>query len=141
PTAQFLDRESYAVNLTVRKNITDDIVIESITGYRHGTSGSMYSQTGIDPQNHYLQADNTVNVIFDSVVQEAEVFKQYSQELTLSSESDDNRFSWIIGAYFQHSPVQKNDVFQGSVKPSLAVPTLPTRTGHSNWYNHATTDT
>ncbi|GAB4148662.1 MAG: TonB-dependent receptor [Sphingomonadales bacterium] len=144
PTPQQLHRESFALSLNMQKTFAEHFVLESVTGYRDGKSRSLYSQTGIDPRNPYNLADMTVPLVFDSIVYEEEDFKQFSQELNLSYTNPDSRFDWLAGAYYQHTPITKNDIFNAHSQPAAFTnPPIfaQTLSGESRWFNDGTTDT
>ncbi|MEX0827810.1 MAG: TonB-dependent receptor, partial [Haliea sp.] len=143
PTSQFLDRENWALSLNIEKGIGQYLNLVSVTGYRNGTSGSLYSQTGIDPRNPFNVADASVPLVFDSIVSEYEDFEQFSQEFSLSYDNAESRIDWLVGGYFLTQDVQKNDIFVAHSQS--AVPGLPifaeTLSGESRWFNDGGTDT
>ncbi|QIB65274.1 TonB-dependent receptor [Kineobactrum salinum] len=143
PTPQFLERESWAVSLNIEKGLGENMTLASVTGYRSGESDSLYSQTGIDPRNPYNLADMTVPLVFDSVVAEFEDFEQFSQEFNLSWDNESSRWEGLVGLYYQHTPIEKNDRFRGYSQPAVFEPPIfaPTLSGESNWFNKGTTDT
>lgn len=143
PTSQFLDRENWALSLNVEKGIGEHLNLVSVTGYRTGTSGSLYSQTGIDPRNPFNVADASVPLVFDSVVSEYEDFEQFSQEVNLSYDNPESRVDWLIGGYYLTQDIQKNDIFVAHSQPAVPGTQIfaQTLSGESEWLNDGGTDT
>jgi iron complex outermembrane receptor protein len=143
PTPQFLDRENWAVSLNVEKGLGEHMSLVSVTGYRTGTSGSLYSQTGIDPRNPFNQGDGSVGLLFDSVVSEYEDFEQFSQEVNLSYFNPENRIDWLVGGYYLTQDIQKNDIFNAHSQPVVPGTAIfaQTLSGESRWFNDGGTDT
>lgn len=143
PTSQFLDRENWALSLNVEKGIGEHLNLVSVTGYRTGTSGSLYSQTGIDPRNPFNVADGSVPLVFDSVVSEYEDFEQFSQEVNLSYDNPESRIDWLVGAYYLTQDIQKNDIFVAHSQPAVPGTEIfaETLSGESEWLNDGGTDT
>jgi len=143
PTSQFLERESWAVSLLVEKAFTDSLTLNSITGWRRGKSGNLYSQTGIDPRNPFSLQDRSVGLLFDSIVSEIEDFKQLSQEVNLTYDSPDSRIDWLVGAYYQDTPIRKQDKFNAHSQPVVPGTQIFAQnlSGESFWYNSGATET
>lgn len=143
PTSQFLDRENWAISLNVEKLVGQNLNLISVTGYRSGTSGSLYSQTGIDPRNPYNVADASIPLVFDSIVSEYENFEQFSQEFTLSYDDTGGRIDWLVGGYFLTQDIQKNDIFVAHSQPAVPGTQIfaDTLSGESEWLNDGGTDT
>lgn len=143
PTSQFLDRENWSLSLNIEKGLANNMTLVSVTGYRDGSSGSLYSQTGIDPRNQYNVADMTVPLVFDSVVTEYEDFEQFSQEINLVYDNPESRIDWLVGAYYLTQDVTKNDIFAAHSQPAVFDPPIfaETLSGESRWFNDGGTDT
>lgn len=143
PTSQFLDRENWALSLNIEKGLGEYLNLVSVTGYRNGSSGSLYSQTGIDPRNPINAADMSVPLLFDSIVAEYEDFEQFSQEVNLSYDNPGSRMDWLVGGYYLTQDVQKNDIFNASAQPVVfSVPIFAQNlSGESRWFNDGSTDT
>lgn len=143
PTSQFLDRENWALSLNFQMGLGEHMNLVSVTGYRNGSSGSLYSQTGIDPRNPINLADMSVPLLFDSIVSEYEDFEQFSQEINLSYDNPESRIDWLVGGYYLTQDVQKNDIFNAHSQPVVfSVPIFAeTLSGESRWFNDGGTDT
>lgn len=143
PTSQFLDRENWALSLNVEKGLGENMSLVSVTGYRMGTSGNLYSQTGIDPRNPFNLADGSVPLLFDSIVSEFEDFEQFSQEINLSWSRPDSRFDGLVGGYYLTQDIQKNDIFVAHSQPAVPGTDIfaETLSGESRWFNDGGTDT
>lgn len=143
PTAQFVKRENWALSLNVEKGFGKHFNVASVTGYRQGTSGNLYSQTGIDPRNPFSVADASVPLLFDSIVSEYEDFKQFSQEVNLSYDNPESRLDWLIGGYYLTQDIQKNDIFVAHSQPAVPGTQIfaETLSGESEWLNDGGTDT
>ena len=128
-----LEREAYGISLRIEKGLGDFATLTSVTGYRNGDADSLYSQTGIGPNNGFGVISPT---LFTSDVGETEDIKQFSQELRLTSKPVDTGFDWIVGAYFQRDKVKKNDVIIAKI-PLIALVTL---SGESRWANRSTNE-
>lgn len=143
PTPQFLDRENWALSLNVEKGLGEHLTLVSVTGYRDGSSGNLYSQTGIDPRNQYNVADASVPLVFDSIVSEFEDFEQFSQEFNLSYDNPNSRIDWLVGGYYLTQDIQKNDIFVAHGQPVVPGTQIfaETLSGESRWFNDGGTDT
>ncbi|MBH1945028.1 TonB-dependent receptor [Erythrobacter sp. YJ-T3-07] len=131
PTPQQLHREAVGLTLNMAYDF-DFATLTSITGYRSGNAFSVYDQTGIGPSNNY---GIIVPLLFRSPVREAEDISQFTQELRLvSPEADGSGFDWILGGYFQHDEVSKDDIISFEIR----VPVIPTLNGQSAWFNDGT---
>jgi iron complex outermembrane receptor protein len=81
---------------------------------------------------------NNGRFLFAQPVNEVVSADSFSQEFRLASNGD-GRFDWLIGAYYQHDNVDKNDRFigenfLGTIFPGGNNP-LSTLSGQNNWYN------
>lgn len=143
PTSQFLDRENWALSLNVEKRLGEHLTLVSVTGYRDGSSGNLYSQTGIDPRNPFNVADASVPLVFDSIVSEYEDFEQFSQEINLSYDNPESRIDWLVGGYYLTQDIQKNDIFVAHSQPAVPGTQIfaETLSGESRWFNDGGTDT
>lgn len=129
PTPQQLDREAWGLTLNLSNEFEGIGTLTSVTGYRDGEAFSQYDQTGIGPSNNY---GIIVPLLFRSPVLESEDIKQFSQEIRLvSPEVNERGFDWIVGGYFQHDNVRKNDIIAFEIR----VPAIPTLNGQSAWFN------
>ena len=161
---QFLTRTAYGVTLDVSKDM-GFATLNSLTGYRLAKSEQVYSQTAIGPQAlgydiarwfdfvDYVDTrygprspvSNQGAFLFELSQRERTRAEAISQELRLTS-NDDGRFDWIVGAYYKHDNVDKNDIFisenfLGALAGGAAVANpLSTASGQSNWYNNGTMD-
>ena len=133
PTPQQLHREAFGLAL----NMSYDYgfaTLTSVTGYREGEAYSVYDQTGIGPSNPF---GITIPLLFRSPVREREEINQFTQELRLvSPEQDERGFDFIIGGYYQHDEVSKDDI----ISFEIAVPAIPTLNGQSAWFNEGTNE-
>lgn len=133
PTPQQLHREAFGLTL----NMSYDYgfaALTSVTGYREGEAFSVYDQTGIGPSNPF---GVTVPLLFRSPVREREEINQFTQELRLvSPEQDERGFDFILGGYYQHDEVSKDDI----ISFEIAVPVIPTLNGQSAWFNEGTNE-
>ena len=128
PTPQQLHREAFGLALNMSYDF-DFATLTSITGYRKGEAFSVYDQTGIGPSNSY---GVIVPLLFRSPVREAEDIKQFTQEIRLvSPEAEERGFDYILGAYYQHDNVAKDDIISFEIR----VPVIPTLNGQSAWFN------
>lgn len=131
PTPQQLHREAFGLALNMSYDF-DFATLTSITGYRNGEAFSVYDQTGIGPSNNF---GIIVPLLFRSPVREAEDISQFTQELRLvSPEAEGSGFDWILGGYFQHDEVSKDDIISFEIR----VPVIPTLNGQSAWFNDGT---
>lgn len=129
PTPQQLDREAWGLTLNLSNEFEDVGTLTSITGYRSGKAFSQYDQTGIGPSNNY---GIVLPLLFRSPVRERENIKQFTQEIRMVSEQAyDQGFDWIVGGYFQHDKVKKDDI----IAFEIATPAIPTLNGQSLWDN------
>ena len=129
PTPQQLQRRAYGITLNLDADLGAVGTATSITGYRNGRAFSAYDQTGIGPSNAYGVLSPT---LFRSPVRERERIGQYSQEVRLvSPQVADSGFDWIVGGYFQHDRVRKDDTISFEIPVSI----LPTLNGESAWIN------
>lgn len=129
PTPQQLDRDAYGITLELNADLDSLGTLTSITGWRSGNAFSVYSQTGIGPNNGFGVISPT---LFTSDVKERERIRQYSQEVRLVSPAvADRGFDWILGAYAQRDRVKKFDTIIAKV-PLVALRTL---SGESAWRN------
>lgn len=128
-----LTREAYGVSLRLEKGIGDVATFTSVTGYRDGKADSLYSQTGIGPNNGFGVISPT---LFTSDVGETEDIRQFSQEVRIVSKPVESGFDWIVGAYYQRDKVKKNDVIIAKI-PLISQVTL---SGESRWNNRATNE-
>ncbi len=161
---QYLTRTGFGFTLDVSKDM-EFATFNSLTGYRSAKSDQLYSQTGVGPEAlgwsvprwfDYIayvdarygarpQTSNQGAFLFELSTRERTHTKAISQEFRLTSNGD-GRFDWIVGAYYKHDNVDKDDVFYsenffGSFlnNQPLANP-LSTASGQSNWYNAGTMD-
>ncbi len=133
PTPQQLQREAYGLTLNMSYDM-DFATLTSITGYRDGSAFSVYDQTGIGPSNEY---GVTVPLLFRSPVREAEDISQFTQEIRLvSPEAEGSGFDYILGAYYQHDKVGKDDIISFEIK----TPVISTLNGQSAWFNKGTNE-
>ncbi|MEL6364451.1 MAG: TonB-dependent receptor [Pseudomonadota bacterium] len=129
-TPQGLLREAYGFTLQLNQEIGDFATLQTISGYRKGDAFNLYDQTGIGPNNGFVQTPT----LFRFPVNEDEDIQQFSQEVRLVS-AGDGALDWILGAYIQHDNVEKRDRFWAEVP----LPILTTLSGESEWYNETDT--
>jgi len=127
PSPTFGERESWGATLTVETGVFDNVIFNSITGYRHGTGSNHYSQTGFEPG---FPVAGVSPLAFDEFVYEDETISQFTQELRLSSNYEDGRFDWILGAYYQNGEIEKIDRFWGANPAGIGV-----LSGEAHWNN------
>ena len=83
----FSDIESWSAGLTMKWDITDDLMLKSISGYRHvdGVFSQDYDQTPLDianlPDDYFTQ-------------------RQFTQELQLIGTALDDRLDYLVGLYY-----------------------------------------
>jgi iron complex outermembrane receptor protein len=131
PTPQQLEREAFGLALNMSYDF-DFATLTSITGYRSGEAYSVYDQTGIGPSNEF---GVIVPLLFRSPVREREDISQFTQEVRLvSPEQDVSGFEYILGGYYQHDEVSKDDIISFEIR----VPVIPTLNGQSAWFNEGT---
>lgn len=161
---QYLTRTAYGLTLDVSKDM-GFATLNSLTGYRSAKSDQVYSQTAIGPQalNYdvlqwfdfidYVDArygprspvSNQGAFLFELSQKEKTRAEAISQEFRLTSNGN-SRFDWIVGAYYKHDNVDKDDIFisenfLGSLAGGVAIANpLSTASGQSNWYNDGTMD-
>ncbi len=111
--------ETYNGSLTMEYDVTDDIQLKSITGYRHLDHYRLINYGGSD-------------AAVDLVVDEPLTYKQWSEEFTLSGEAFENTLRYTLGAFYLYS--KGLDANYGETAPSLgyylgaASPLATTRT-------------
>jgi iron complex outermembrane receptor protein len=161
---QYLTRTAYGFTLDVAKDM-GFATFNSLTGYRLADSDQLYSQTGMGPEAlgwsvpewfSYMayidarygarpQTSNQGAFLFEYSQTEKTRAESISQELRLTS-NDDGRLDWIVGAYYKHDNVDKDDIFfsenfLGSFANNQPIATLlSTASGQSNWYNNGKMD-
>jgi iron complex outermembrane recepter protein len=161
---QYLTRNAYGFTLDVAKDM-GFATFNSLTGYRLADSDQLYSQTGMGPEAlgwsvpewfSYMayidarygarpQTSNQGAFLFEFSQTEKTRAESISQELRLTS-NDDGRLDWIVGAYYKHDNVDKDDIFfsenfLGSFANNQPIATLlSTASGQSNWYNNGKMD-
>lgn len=142
-TDQYLDRKGWGAALTMNWDFSG-FILTSITSFRDVDAGQLYDQTGAGPDifdQLYnfsdFQAYNPTAALFlfAEPVREDETINQFTQEVRLVSNTDNN-WDWIVGAYYKHDSIDKLDRFFGE-NISGALPTL---SGESHWINHGKMD-
>ncbi len=161
---QYLTRTAYGFTLDVAKDMAF-ATFNSLTGYRLAHTDQLYSQTAMGPEAlgwsvprwfDYIayidarygarpQTSNQGAFLFEYSQTEKTRAESISQEFRLTS-NDDGRLDWIVGVYYKHDNVDKDDIFFsenffGSLlnNQPLANP-LSTASGQSNWYNNGEMD-
>jgi iron complex outermembrane recepter protein len=161
---QFLTRTGYGLTLDVAKEL-GFATFNSLTGYRLARSDQLYSQTAMGPEAlgysiprwmDYIafvnarfgprpQTSNQGLFLFELSTREKTRAEAISQEFRLTSDTD-GRFDWIVGAYYKHDNIDKDDIFFsenffGSFANNQPIPNaLSTASGQSNWYNDGKLD-
>ncbi len=159
---QYMTRTGYGFTLDVGKEM-GFATFNSLTGYRSAVSDQLYSQTAMGPEalgwsvprwldyTAYVnarygtraQTSNQGAFLFELSTRERTHTDSISQEFRLTSNSD-SRLDWIVGAYYKHDNVDKNDRFisenfLGSTANNQPIPNaLSTTSGQSDWYNYGT---
>ncbi len=132
PSPQSATRDNYSLILKLSQDLGDKILLSSITGYRNNKSYTLYDQTGLGPNNGFnFTAAELASVgsslLFAEPVNFRETGNYFTQELRLQSKDDDQKLSWIVGAFYLKSNVTQRNRFWGE---SLVLPTL---SGESQW--------
>ena len=131
PTPPQQHRESINLALDVEIPIGDNVIFNSVTGYRDGEGLNVYDQTGIGPQS--ANFNPLPFFLFTFPVNEAEDIQQFSQEFRFTSDNAESNIDWIAGLYYQNDDVEKIDRFQAEIP--VGVPNL---NGESRWDNSST---
>jgi iron complex outermembrane receptor protein len=161
---QFLTRTGHGFTLDVAKEM-EFATFNSLTGYRSADSEQLYSQTAMGPEalgwsvprwqayTAYVnarygarpQTSNQGSFLFEYSTREKTRAKSISQEFRLTSNGD-GRLDWIVGAYYKHDDIDKDDSFfaenfLGSTANNQPLSnSLSTASGQSNWYNDGKMD-
>jgi len=106
--AEFVDMEHKGIDLTVEWNLSDSVVLRSISSYQ-----TMDNATLVDADNSELTIETR------SRQNQAD---QQSQEFNLFSNSDSD-LQWILGAFYYHEELEEE--FQTFVGGGLLDPTIP----------------
>lgn len=139
---QSITHKSWNAILRMEKDVAEDIRLTSITGIREADAYTLYDQSGFAPTNPW---NITSTLLFAEPVNFVEQDHQFSQELRLASTNSDDRFDWLIGAYYLRTKVHQFNRFWGEtqyqpgpagvpgVSGALAPGALAVLSGESHW--------
>lgn len=113
---------NFNVILRLEKDLLPDVRLTSITGLRESRAYTLYDQSGFAPTNPY---NITSTLLFTEPVNFIEQDHQISQELRLASTRPDDRFDWIVGAYFLRTKVHQLNRFWGETQYQPGPPGIP----------------
>jgi iron complex outermembrane receptor protein len=131
-SAQLLQRDDNDVTtlgMTLDYDVSDDVYLKSITGWRklksvqisEISSGTPFQEleigfgTGLAPLSTGLPGGLSGNFTIPGLPEQQATF--WSQELNLGGKAVDNRLNWLLGAYYSHE--RGRDVQQARVLPAL----------------------
>jgi iron complex outermembrane receptor protein len=107
---EFVDLEHQGVDLTVEWNLSDTVMLRSITAYQTLDNASL------------VDADNS-ELAIEERARENQA-EQYSQEFNLLSTGDDD-LQWIVGAFYFHEEIEEEfstTILGGLLDPSIPLP-------------------
>jgi iron complex outermembrane receptor protein len=115
----FNDTEVSTLNARFNYDLTDDISLKSITGYRRSNS-KWYNPTVDVPQDIYAEYDNTTTV-------------QVTQELNLSGKAIGGKLNYVVGVYYY----DQDTMFLQDTGPDWIDPTGYTNFGTNHFKSYA----
>lgn len=122
PSPQDATHKNFNIILRMEKDVMRDVRLTSITGLRESRAYTLYDQSGFAPSNPY---NITSTLLFTEPVNFIEQDHQLSQELRLASVRPDDRFDWIVGAYYLHTKVHQFNRFWGETQYQPGPPGIP----------------